>query len=429
MMRVAVVCHSFVAGISGVETAIVDLVRNLQKRSCAVTVFCAFAEPNDKLAGVKYTILRTLRKYYSLSMILSYEAAWQIFNIIHQGDLEQFDVVYGSSPLFGCLAVASVHFHSCDWVRTLRARSLWGDGWRVGLRLAYKRLLHEVLAAMERRAYRRVRETGRPFLMPVSNAVAESLRTYHGLPATAMKVVPNPVEFERFHPGHEPELWEEIRGATGWGENAFVCLFAGLDWFRKGLNTVVEALAQLPERVKLVVVGSSDLTTFEAMASRLGVRERIHFAGWRKDIERFYRLSNVFVYPSRYETFAIVCVEALASGLPVLVGPFDAAHEWLEEGVNGFTVANVDAVVARLTQFVEDPDLLGQMSSNARPSVERFGRAAVMDEVLGIFAECAQSRKQRGGGVATRRGASRPGSWLQRWRRIRVRRPACETRL
>ena len=68
----------------------------------------------------------------------------------------------------------------------------------------------------------------------------------------------------------------------------------------------------------LLVVGGDSAAPFKRLAEQLGVSERVIFAGARNDLPRIYPAADAFVLPTLYETFALVCLEAMASGLPVL---------------------------------------------------------------------------------------------------------------
>jgi len=67
------------------------------------------------------------------------------------------------------------------------------------------------------------------------------------------------------------------------------------------------------------VVGDGDVPRFRRIAERFGLNERVHFTGGRDDLERFYRAADLLIHPARVEAAGHVLLEALVSGLPVLV--------------------------------------------------------------------------------------------------------------
>lgn len=99
-------------------------------------------------------------------------------------------------------------------------------------------------------------------------------------------------------------------------------LFVGrLERAQKGLDLLLDAWAQVDVPGRLVIAGTGqDETALRAHAERLGLGDRVHFAGWTAGPEKFALLASarLAVVPSRFETFGIVAVEALAAGTPVV---------------------------------------------------------------------------------------------------------------
>ena len=89
----------------------------------------------------------------------------------------------------------------------------------------------------------------------------------------------------------------------------------------------------------LLVVGGDSSAPFKRIAEQLGVSERVIFAGSRTDLPRIYPAADAFVLPTLYETFALVCLEAMASGLPVLAGSVGGIEDYLRDGENDFSLS------------------------------------------------------------------------------------------
>jgi UDP-glucose:(heptosyl)LPS alpha-1,3-glucosyltransferase len=90
--------------------------------------------------------------------------------------------------------------------------------------------------------------------------------------------------------------------------------------------------------VKLLVAGQDRPGPYQRLADRLGVKNKVFFLGPRADVERLYGAADVFVLPSWYEPFSNACLEAMASGLPVVTTKETGAAEIIREGVNGYTL-------------------------------------------------------------------------------------------
>jgi glycosyltransferase involved in cell wall biosynthesis len=111
----------------------------------------------------------------------------------------------------------------------------------------------------------------------------------------------------------------ELRRQNTTPEDAVVLLFVGRLVAAKGLDRAISALQDLPEHFVLWIVGSGAQShELEALATRLGVLDRVRFLGPRSDVERYYQAANVFLMTSRYEPLGQTILEAAASGLPVV---------------------------------------------------------------------------------------------------------------
>lgn len=100
-------------------------------------------------------------------------------------------------------------------------------------------------------------------------------------------------------------------------------LFVANDYARKGLDTLLTAMTNLPAEIGLVVVGNPKFVSkYRQEAERLGLGQRIHFLGSLEDLSPAYCAADCLAHPTLEDSFAMVVLEALAHGLPVVVsGP------------------------------------------------------------------------------------------------------------
>ncbi|MCJ0763331.1 glycosyltransferase family 4 protein [Variovorax terrae] len=113
------------------------------------------------------------------------------------------------------------------------------------------------------------------------------------------------------------------REQLGWPTEGRCVLFVGNDYRKKGLDALLQALAGLPPDVWLAVVGHpGQQGAFQAQAEALGVAGRVHFAGPLQEVTPAYVAADALAHPTLEDTFAMVVLEAMAQGLPVVVsGP------------------------------------------------------------------------------------------------------------
>ncbi|MFE6162445.1 glycosyltransferase [Streptomyces sp. NPDC056486] len=160
----------------------------------------------------------------------------------------------------------------------------------------------------------------------VSPSVAERLSRW-GVPRQRIHVVPNGIDVERFR--FDPRARAAARRQLGIPDEAFVVGGVGRLAPGKRFDVLLEALAALPQDVRVLLVGGgTDEDRLRATADRLGVADRVVFAGERPhlsdlpeegaDLPALLAAMDVLASPSPEEAFGLAVVEGLAAGLPVL---------------------------------------------------------------------------------------------------------------
>lgn len=152
----------------------------------------------------------------------------------------------------------------------------------------------------------------------------------------------------------------DARARLGLPAEGRCLLFVGNDYRKKGLEALLQAMAQLPADVALAVVGNpAHIAGFRAVAETLQLGTRVFFLGALKDVGPAYEAADILVHPTFEDTFAMVVLEAMAHGLPVVVsGPkYCGISGLLSQGVNALLLDDPrDA--AELARVLGD--LLGQ---------------------------------------------------------------------
>ena len=164
-------------------------------------------------------------------------------------------------------------------------------------------------------------------IITVSNAMRDDL-TRHGWSESKISVVWNGVDPERYNPDKcGAEDIEKLRAKYGIKENERMLLFLGRLTWVKGIRNLVQAMPLIAKEypdVKLVILGKGEeQTDIAETASRLGMKDKVicRFEFVPED-ERIlhYAASDLCVFPSTYEPFGIVSLEAMAMKKPVVVG-------------------------------------------------------------------------------------------------------------
>jgi glycosyltransferase involved in cell wall biosynthesis len=268
---------------------------------------------------------------------------------------------------------------------------------QIGMFRRFTRFLYDFrVLRSERNAYRSFNARGRVGFLPVSQGTEQELRSSHGVEQGLVEVIPNGADLERFHPRWKQSHREAIRREIGCGDHAIVFLFAGGEWNRKGLRLALESLATAKhaDRTLIVAGDDSERNRYRTLADELGVSKRVHWLGFRNDIERIYAASDVFLFPSAYEAFSLATIEAAATGLPVIMCDICGATELLGEESCGFIVdRNPGAIAAVLDMLASSPLQRMEMGQRGRERVERlFNWDRIADQTLGHYQQLLGQR-------------------------------------
>ena len=157
----------------------------------------------------------------------------------------------------------------------------------------------------------------------------------------------------------------------------------------------VEVVRRYPE-ASLHVVGIGPLEAeLKRLADRLGIAGHVRFHGVRRDILRFLEALDILVVPSILEPFGIVCLEAMAAGVPVVASRVDGIQEIIEDGKTGILVppGDVPVLAKAILRLLEDPHLMAEIRCNGLKVVEeRFEIGKMISEYQALYLECLKAR-------------------------------------
>ena len=234
---------------------------------------------------------------------------------------------------------------------------------------------HARLLGIERRIF----EDDSQVIQCGSELVRDEIARRFGVPERRLATIYNGVDVGRFQPGEAAP-----RGSSP------VWLFAGSGWRRKGLDTALAALAAGPKQARLRVAGRDAVPAWKRMAARLGVADRVSFLGPQSDMATLYRQVDGLLLPTRYDAFANVCLEAAASGLPVVTSGANGSAELLRDAaVVVDDPEDVPGFAAALERLV-DSELRTELGRRARTIAESHTWASHIEQLRDLY------RKLRG---------------------------------
>lgn len=188
------------------------------------------------------------------------------------------------------------------------------------------------------------------------------------------------------------------RHEFGINDNAFVVLSAAELNKNKNYTASITAFAKANiENSYYVICGEGRLKEhYISLAQSLNVSDRVIFAGYRNDMPEMYHMSDAFIFTSIREGLGNACVEAMASGLPLIVSDTRGTREYAVDGKNAFVynAFDSDGFAHALKTLAENPELRNQMGLESRNSTEIFdvsNSVAKMAEIYNQYYDHAKT--------------------------------------
>jgi UDP-glucose:(heptosyl)LPS alpha-1,3-glucosyltransferase len=301
---------------------------------------------------------------------------------------EQYDVVHVHNPQGLRPDVYTAHSCHAAYLQMRRAEG----GARASLSRVYPP--HIVELGFERRCYL----SSPALVIALTPVVKSELESQVGVDPERIRVIPNGVDTEAFRP---PESLAAARAAVAelTGElpdEAVALLFAGYEFERKGLATVLEAMAASgDERLHLWVAGSADAGPYERLAERVGVAARVRFLGHQAELAPLFQAADAFVFPTTYEPFGLVLIEALACGTPVITSRLAGMAGWMEDGVEGLLLERPQdraELAEALRRFVAQRESWPRMQASARTLAEGFSWDDIWRRTRSLYEEIVDAK-------------------------------------
>jgi glycosyltransferase involved in cell wall biosynthesis len=224
----------------------------------------------------------------------------------------------------------------------------------------------------------------------VSDAVRRTVAEREGLPAGRLTVIRNGIAAPRRRPARQ-----EARAELGLApDDLVVGMIANFDRAAKGVDRFVEAIRPVVEAVpaaRFLLVGrGKNEAAVREQAHRLGVDDRLVFAGFRSDVEVAYAAMDLSVLTSRTEGLSITLLESMDQGLPAVVTDVGGNPEVVVQGETGLLVPpeDTDAFARAVVQLLRTPEMRRRMGEAARRRVEaefRIDRTA--DRYAALYEE------------------------------------------
>ncbi len=294
----------------------------------------------------------------------------------------EYDIIHAHDWLVAFAARTLKHGFGVPLVGTIHATEA---GRNQGIHTPIQQYIHSVEWLLTYEAWR---------VICCSQGMAGEISGSLTTPMDKIRVIPNGVDPERVQCTDSPEALAEFRSRWARPDERII-LFVGRLVKEKGVEILIEAMPEVlaahPE-AKLVVAGGGFQGHLQARAEALGIGHKVIFGGFvpEEDLPRLYVIAEVAVYPSLYEPFGIVALEAMAAGVPAVTSDIGGFREVVRHGETGLhTWANNPHSLAwGIKEVLSNPALAERLRQGGRREVkERFGWDGIAEQTVGVYEE------------------------------------------
>ena len=207
-----------------------------------------------------------------------------------------------------------------------------------------------------------------------SKFMKNDLQRLFGLPYEKINVVPNGINTTTYS-GLEKDYDFRRKYAM---DNEKIILFMGRLVFEKGVQHLISAMPKILEGyhdAKLVIAGRGGMIDeLKAQTQALGLSEKVYFTGYlnAKQVSKMYKCADISVFPSTYEPFGIVALEAMLAGVPTVVSDVGGLNEIIEHRVDGMKsyAGNPNSLADSILELLRNPELCDKVTKKAKQKVK-----------------------------------------------------------
>ena len=223
-----------------------------------------------------------------------------------------------------------------------------------------------------------------------SNFMKGHVQNLFGLPFDKINVVPNGINITAFN-GIDRDY--EFRRQYAM-DNEKIILYVGRLVYEKGIQHLIAAMPKILENyhdAKLLIAGKGGMIDdLRAQVDYLGLSDKVYFTGYMnaKQLPKLYKCADVAVFPSTYEPFGIVALEAMLAGVPTVVSDIGGLNEIVDHGINGMKsyAGNSNSLADSILTLLYDRQLATNVAKKAKTKVkEEFNWTKIAQDTHYIY--------------------------------------------
>lgn len=179
------------------------------------------------------------------------------------------------------------------------------------------------------------------------------------------------------------------RKEFGLNEDNIMILSVGELNTNKNHEVIIRAISNIKrDDIHYFVAGEGKLKEYlYKLSEELGIKNKVHLLGFRKDINELYKISDIFCFPSKREGLSVSLMESMVSGLPIVCSDIRGNSDLVKKGVNGFlcNYNSVDDFKKAIESLINDTDLSYKFTTNNQKDISKFSIENVIKKMEKIY--------------------------------------------
>lgn len=302
------------------------------------------------------------------------------YKVVEEIKKFNFDIVHNQGA--DCLFQDVITAHSCHraWVEYAKKFSFF-EFLKKNLNPLHRVVLRNEKYNFTKGNYKKI--------IAISENVKQELVHYYQIPSEDIKVIFPGVDINEFNPQNRILWRKEIRNKYSLSEDEYIILFVANEFRRKGLAVLLKALSKIKNpKVKLMVIGGGNKFFYTVLIKKLNIKNRVMFISQTHFINRYYGCGDILVLPTKYEPTGFVVMEAMASGIPVIVSKVAGTSELLDEPLCRLNnPLDENELAEKLLFFIENKEYGIKLGYKLRKKIEDYTWEKVVTETLKVYQE------------------------------------------
>jgi glycogen(starch) synthase len=300
--------------------------------------------------------------------------------------MQQYDLVHAHDWLVAYAARGLKHAFQLPLLATIHATE---HGRNQGLHNDLQRYISDVEWWLTFEAWK---------VICCSRYMEEELMNVFQLPRDKISIIYNGIQLKAFQPPPEAERKREQFARP----EERIIFFVGRLVREKGVHILLEAAAQLKsyeQPLKFIIAGKGPEGDYlRQKAWEMGLQGRVVFTGYINDEERnlLYHLADAAVFPSLYEPFGIVALEAMAAQTPVLVSDIGGFDEIVEHNVDGlkFYAGDTSSLASQLVRLFQEEGLAQSLRCQGLKKARSFSWGKIASQTIDVYRDIVHSQEK-----------------------------------